>query len=187
MPSWALGILQVSCQHALSCLTSSWRWEWFSFKVSDHHTFPCLISPRKREWFFCNFLFIVPFFSLPYPESESDFSKLFFATLPFLAYLIQKEALSIKSSCHFYQLHVFCHRPRNHPHNQGSGVELELGDSTSLEWEEEFVLAAQRYFRCLQKWAYNWTTRICSRCSKVFSMSAKNVLTFEQPGYRMKM
>ena len=29
-------------------------------------------------------------------------------------------------------------------HDQGSGVELELGDSTSLKWEEEFVLAAQR-------------------------------------------
>jgi hypothetical protein len=28
--------------------------------------------------------------------------------------------------------------------SQGSGVELELGDSTSLKWEEEFVLTAQR-------------------------------------------
>ena len=75
-----------------------------------------------------------------------------------LPYLIQKEfahlleeALSIKSSCHSYQHYVFCHQPRNHYHHQGSGVELELGDSTSLEWEEEFVLAAQRSFRRLQK------------------------------------
>jgi len=28
--------------------------------------------------------------------------------------------------------------------SQGSGVELELGDSTSLKWEEQFVLTAQR-------------------------------------------
>ena len=33
----------------------------------------------------------------------------------------------------------------NDDNGQGSGVELELGDSTSLKWEEQFVLTAQRF------------------------------------------
>ena len=145
----------------------------------------CLALPHPEDESdsHLKFLITILFLALFHRENESDFFAIFFslclsfpcriqkvrvifqnfsffATLPFLAYLIQKEALSIKSSCHFYQLHVFCHRPRNHPHNQGSGVELELGDSTSLEWEEEFVLAAQRSFRYFQKMSLHLNNQV---------------------------
>ena len=92
MPIRALSHPQVSCQHALSCLTSPGRWEWFSFKASDHYAFPGLISSRKREWFFCNFLVIMPLLFLPCPESESDFQNFsFFPPCLSLPYLIQIE------------------------------------------------------------------------------------------------
>ena len=132
----------------------------FHLKFLITMLFLALFHPESESVFFCNFLVIMPFLALPYPESESDFSKLFFfchhafpCLISFrknLQIFLQKSSPS-KVPAIFINFMSFCHRPRKHHHHQGSGVELELGDSTSLAWEEEFVLAAQRSFRCLQK------------------------------------
>ena len=118
------------------------------------------VLSRKWEWFFKTFLFLatMPFLALPHPER--------ICTSSWRSPLHHQIPAILSTSC-------FCHQPRNHRHHQGSGVELELGDSTSLEWEEEFVLAAQRSFRCLQKVSLHlnnqvikWRCRDPPQCSE---------------------
>ena len=129
MPFRALSYPQVSCLHTLSCLTSSRSWEWFLL---------------KWEWF--SFFATLPFISLPHPEriyTSTWRSPLHENFLPFLS-----------TSCFLSQ--------------------TQESSSPLGKW------GGARTWRLHKSWMGR---RICSRCSKVFSMSAKNELTFEQPEF----
>ena len=69
-------------------------------QFSCRNALPLLALSRKWEWFFKTFLFLPPCLSLPY-----FFQKEF-------AHLLE-EALSIKSSGHFYHLHFYRTRVRS--------------------------------------------------------------------------
>ena len=201
----AIFFSQVSCQRTFLCLTSSRegvifckfyaimvclalphpRSEGDFLWVICQHAYPCLF--QKERVIVLNFLITMPFRALSYPQVSCLHTlSCLTSSRSWEWFLLKWEWFSFFATLPFISLP---HPERIYTSTWRSPLHENFLPFLSTSC---FLSQTQESSSPLGKWggARTWRLhkswmgrRICSRCSKVFSMSAKNELTFEQPEF----